>query len=151
MALVYKLTNPLNGKSYIGSTTDMANRKSIHLAVMRKNSQLPMYRDMRETGGYDSFHFEILATFVVEDQEDRDILHTAEQSYIEKYDTIANGYNTRKAIATNRDDARKWPSTNPKKMCESCNCTVFIKYFATHCTTTKHIKNVKTSEALPIE
>lgn len=140
MAIVYKLTNPQNGKVYIGSTCDIKNRNAKHRGCV-SNSTLPMYHDMRETGGFDSFAFEVLATFVVEDEADRDILHVAEQSYIDKHDSIANGYNTRKAFNPSRAKRKLSPFSNPKRLCESCNCMVFVGHFAKHCETQKHLAN----------
>jgi len=87
MSIIYKVTNKINGKSYIGQTIyNLKRRKSIHKrAVYRYDSDLYFHNAIRKYG-WDGFKWEIL-------EEYPDNLNLAEQWYIRKFDTYKNGYN----------------------------------------------------------
>ena len=86
--LIYKITNDVNSKLYIGQTTrTLEERINDHRRMYNSGSDFRIYNAMREYG-WDKFHFQIIAE--VEDQE---TLNELEIYYIEKYDTINNGYN----------------------------------------------------------
>lgn len=80
---IYKITNLINNKSYIGQSIDIKRRWSEHRARRGTN---PIYKDMEEFG-LDNFSFEILE----ECQQDK--LDEREIYWIQKYDTYYNGYN----------------------------------------------------------
>lgn len=86
--LIYKITNDVNNKLYIGQTTKtLQERIQGHHNSMVSGVDTHLYRAIRKYG-WDKFHFEIIATATT--QEDLDYL---EAMFIQKYDTISNGYN----------------------------------------------------------
>ena len=77
-----------NGKSYIGSTTDIKKRQEEH----KQNNTNKFGRAIKEYG-YNNFTFEILET---KNYSEREELFDLEDYYINKYDTVSNGWNWRK-------------------------------------------------------
>jgi group I intron endonuclease len=88
MGQIYKITNKINGKSYIGLTTrEFKDRWREHV-VFAKSSDLPLYRAIRKYG-FEAFSSEILA-----DSEDNEELQKLEIHFIEYFNTFGdNGYN----------------------------------------------------------
>lgn len=88
--LIYKLTNKLNGKCYIGQTTKSINeRLAGHLRDVRGGSDCAIHRAIRKYS-IDNFNIEILEDNV----RDRESLSKLEVFYIAKYDSFGvNGYN----------------------------------------------------------
>ena len=76
-----------NGKSYIGSTTNIKKRKAEH----EENTTHKFGRAIREYG-YKQFKFEILETIKFGERTE---LYDLENQYIIKYDSISNGFNWR--------------------------------------------------------
>lgn len=96
MGFVYKITNNINGKIYIGKTqhTDANKRWKEHLSDMkkRKNEHRPLYSAMNKYG-IENFTFEIIY-----EHPESECLSIMEKEYIEKYRTYVgyddcNGYN----------------------------------------------------------
>lgn len=86
--LIYKITNDINSKLYFGQTTKaLEERIQNHYSGYRTNVDNHLYNAMRKYG-WEHFHFEIIAE--VYDQQTLDEL---EAYFIDKYDTIKNGYN----------------------------------------------------------
>lgn len=86
--LIYKITNILNGKLYIGQTTKtLGQRIQNHRNSMVSMVDTHLYNAMRKYG-WDNFKFEVIAT-----AEDKETLDELESYFIRKYDTIKNGYN----------------------------------------------------------
>lgn len=86
--LIYKITNDVNNKLYIGQTTkSLEDRIRNHRNSFVSGVDNHLYRAMRKYG-WEKFHFEVIAE--VNDQETLDDL---EAYYISKYDCIRNGYN----------------------------------------------------------
>lgn len=86
--IIYKATNILNGKVYIGQTThSLEKRKAQHFAKARKGIQTHFYNAIRKYGE-DSFIFEVICV-----AGDKVTLNELETYYINKYDSIHNGYN----------------------------------------------------------
>jgi len=80
MGYIYKITNTVNNKSYIGYTTDPQERWEGH----KHNQGSALVFQAIKKYGLDKIEFKVIA----EDSVDN------EQKYIEKYNTIApNGYN----------------------------------------------------------
>ena len=77
-----------NIKSYIGCTTNIENRKEDH----KTNVTYKFGRAIQEIG-YDNFEFEILDKIKFSDWNE---LYDVEDEYIIKFDSINNGYNTRR-------------------------------------------------------
>lgn len=90
MTGIYKITNKINGKSYIGQSTNIAKRWSHHLAVAQndKYSQQQWYihRAIRKYGK-ENFIFEVL------EECPKELLNEREIYWIAKFDTYNNGYN----------------------------------------------------------
>lgn len=96
MGWIYKITNQLNGKIYIGKTED-ANpeerwKEHQHDYKRRKMGKRPLYDAMNKYG-VDSFIFQ-----VIDEENDSEKLCQLERHYIEKYRTYigfddCNGYN----------------------------------------------------------
>lgn len=91
---IYKLTNTVNGKCYIGKSENIANRLRYHIKSLPKginrNKHLQNAFDKYGTG---NFTLEILEMF----DDDRDI-NEREKYYIALYDSInrEHGYNLTK-------------------------------------------------------
>lgn len=88
MGLIYKATNKLNGKAYIGQTIKtLEARKSTHKSAYKISHRLPFYAAIRKYG-WDNFVWDIL-----EDNIPIEYLAVKEVYYIGRYDTYVNGYN----------------------------------------------------------
>lgn len=84
--VIYKITNSLNHKIYIGQTVVPINRRWSQHKTSTKNT--PLYAAIRKYGA-DNFKIEIIHR--VEDPND---LNTLEQKYIKEFNCLApNGYN----------------------------------------------------------
>ena len=77
-----------NNKSHIGCTTNIEKRKEDH----KTNATYKCGRAIQEIG-YDNFEFEILDNIKFSDWNE---LYDVEDEYIIKFDSINNGYNTRR-------------------------------------------------------
>lgn len=92
MSYIYKITNNVNGKFYIGKTEydDPYKRYTEHIRESKKNrskeSKRAIYRAIRKYG-IDNFSFDILEESYGLDNCER------EKYYIKLYDTYRNGYN----------------------------------------------------------
>lgn len=91
MGIIYKLTNQINGKVYIGLTTrSLEERLRQHHYDARHGKDRPLYRAMRKYGE-DAFTSEI-----IDKAETLDELKQKEQYWIQKYNSYAaegKGYN----------------------------------------------------------
>lgn len=88
MGFVYRITNKINGKSYIGQTCepDPLKRWRGHINESKKDrsAERPLYKEMNEFG-VENFEFVVL--------EETDDPVARECYYIQKLDTYINGYN----------------------------------------------------------
>lgn len=90
MGYIYKITNKISGKMYIGETkeADVETRWRQHRNTIRNGRGCPALRDAVEKYGWDAFKFEIVVICFDENR------YAMEQYYIKKYNTLApNGYN----------------------------------------------------------
>jgi group I intron endonuclease len=86
--IIYKITNTLNGKVYIGKTTKSLNeRKKTHLKRFRSGEKTHLYSAFKKYGK-DVFLWEELISCT-----DIGVLDELEISFIKKYDSFKNGYN----------------------------------------------------------
>jgi group I intron endonuclease len=86
--VIYKITNNLNEKVYIGQTIKLAQtRWESHLHAFRYGRKSKLYDAMRELGE-SNFRIEILTS-----ADSRDELDRLEKQFIKMYDSQKNGYN----------------------------------------------------------
>lgn len=87
---IYKITNLINGQSYIGQSVDIEKRwlKERQSAFNVNNSSYnyPIFCAFRKYG-IDNFQFEVLEECL------RNQLNEREKYWIAQYDTFYNGYN----------------------------------------------------------
>ncbi len=83
---IYKITNKINGKSYIGQTTDYKRRFSEHRAKGYNTEENKLLYYAFDKYGIDNFTFE-----VIEDKTPN--YNEREKYWIQYYDSYENGYN----------------------------------------------------------
>lgn len=88
MVGIYKITNKLNGKAYIGQSKDIEKRWKAHLSRARYGPYQNqfLYQAIAKYGP-ENFSFEVLEECAEED------LDRLEIQYIKQYDTFPHGYN----------------------------------------------------------
>lgn len=90
---IYKITNILNGHSYIGQSICIEKRITTHFWAAYKEN-LPSYNNylyqVIRKYGKENFKWEILETM---EEVDKSKLNKLEKRYIEKYNTYLDGYN----------------------------------------------------------
>lgn len=90
MVGIYKITNNINEKSYIGQSVNIAKRWVAHKAAINKKNEhtydYPLYRAFRKYG-VDNFSFEVLEECSHEQLDEK------EKYWISYYNTLDNGYN----------------------------------------------------------
>lgn len=86
---IYKATNKINGKVYIGQTVDYKSRLWQHRRCYEKEDC--DFHDAIKEFGFDNFEWEVIGTCEEENRAD-----DLEKFYIEKYDSYRNGYNMTK-------------------------------------------------------
>ena len=88
MSIIYKITNTINGKSYIGQTVKtLAKRWYYHYHYAKNNKN--HFHDAILKYGTDCWSFEIL-----EEVNDNNLLNEREIYWIVYYDTFKSGYNS---------------------------------------------------------
>lgn len=86
---IYKITNKVNGKIYVGQTSEtLKQRMSRHMGYQKDKCDSKFYRAVRK---YGVENFEIS---VLEEVEDKEKLDIREVYWIDKLNTIEDGYNT---------------------------------------------------------
>ncbi len=87
--VIYKITNTINGKLYIGQTINLEKRIIKHKTVSKKN-KLPLYQSIRKYG-WDNFKFE-----EIDSAQTKPELDTKEVYWIQHLNTRDSniGYNT---------------------------------------------------------
>ena len=87
MTGIYKITNKLNGKIYVGQSVDIHRRWAEHKKNSKdKNKTSLLYQAMR-ADGIENFSFEII------EECSKESLNEREKYWINEYNTIENGYN----------------------------------------------------------
>jgi group I intron endonuclease len=85
---IYKITNIINNKIYIGSAVNIKNRWARHIGdLSRKEHHSIKLQRSYDKHGIDSFKFEII------EECSKENLIIIEQHYIDLFDTYNNGYN----------------------------------------------------------
>ena len=85
---IYRCTNLVNGKVYIGFTVDLHRRKAVHLSSSKKEDT-KFYRAIRKYGA-ESFVWEIIYQSYDFDH----CLKVMEPYFIQEYDSFSAGYNS---------------------------------------------------------
>lgn len=86
--IIYKATNKVNGKCYIGQTRhSLEERRNAHYAKARQGIKTHFYSAIRKYGE-DNFEWRILCT-----AQNKQDLNRLETFFITQYDSIKNGYN----------------------------------------------------------
>lgn len=87
---IYKIQNTIDGKCYIGQTVDYSRRKATHINKLRRNAHdNPKLQNAWIKYGEQSFEFTVWEFEI----ETLDHLNELECEYIEKFDSLQNGYN----------------------------------------------------------
>lgn len=113
MGVIYKVTNLINGKVYIGQTIDFQRRKRKHLSDARKNDVKDtsiFHRAIRKYGE-DSFSWEIIEEVSSEQLDDREKYWI---QFFESYIEYNKGYNMTLG-GDNAEGLVKWIKENPDK------------------------------------
>ena len=84
---IYKATNKINGKVYIGFDSNWPNRKKTHKSKY-KQINLKFY-DAIKKYGWDKFDWEL----IYQSKDGQHCLNIMEPHFIEDYDSFNNGYN----------------------------------------------------------
>lgn len=92
---VYGIHNKVNDRYYIGSTNNIYHRFCLYFRFFNDGCGInrKMYEDFSSDSDRDNFEIIVFETFD-NDTITIDELRKAERRYIEKYDSINNGYNT---------------------------------------------------------
>lgn len=86
--IIYHITNKLNGKVYIGQTVRSLDvRIKQHINTAMSGCSYHLYRAIRKYG-WENFEYGIVAY-----ADNKEQLNQLEMYYIQKYDSIRNGYN----------------------------------------------------------
>lgn len=88
MSGIYKITNLVNGKLYIGQAVNLRKRKATHLATLRKGR----HRNKRLQASFNK-HGEQAFSFSAVEYCELGELIAREQYWIDQLDVVANGYN----------------------------------------------------------
>jgi group I intron endonuclease len=104
MKFIYKITNQINNKVYIGQTFDLAQRKAQHLFEGRPEgtADRPIYRSMRKHG-LENFIFEVIEECADEAINEREIF------WISHFGSTSpeRGYNLSKGGQGHTDESRQ--------------------------------------------
>lgn len=91
---IYKLENSLTGKCYVGSSINLASRKSHHFYLLRKGkSHSQRLQNSFNKHGEAAFQFEVIEYCEAES------LHERERAWMVELDAVDNGYNTSLDVA----------------------------------------------------
>lgn len=112
---IYKATNMITGKSYIGITNNYARRLNSH-----RHAKDPYYfHTAIRKHGFESFIWEIL----YQSKDEFHTLHEMEPYFIQEYDSYQNGYN----LTLGGDGSYGWkPSEKTKRKISKANKGRFL-------------------------
>ncbi len=153
MAYIYKITNNVSGKCYIGETTckNPEERWRRHKETIRRGVGCPALRDAVQKYGIDAFRFEVIRTCSLEERFD------IERATIKEYNSVApGGYNILPGGAGGGFLGKKHKAESIAKMKEGCkkfreeNPNYYETYKEKHREAVRNAsigKKVKSSEA----
>ena len=89
MTGIYKITNKYNNRSYVGKSKDIMQRWATHERALLKGAHhsTKLQEDFNLYGGIEAFDFSVIETCMPSE------LNEKEKHYINKFDSISNGYN----------------------------------------------------------
>ena len=90
MGVIYRCTNLINNKVYVGQTIQKFDRRRKSHIVRANAGQLSKFYCAIRKYGKDNFSWEILENT---DIDDINVLNKLEERYIKSYDSFNNGYN----------------------------------------------------------
>ena len=93
---IYKITNKLNGLSYIGQSGDVFERWRQHCAKKNRTLGIAIEKD-----GIENFTFEIL------EKTNSDLANERERYWINYYKSYPEGYNSNAGPSVNKEKERK--------------------------------------------
>lgn len=143
---IYKITNTINNKSYIGQSINIASRWAEHKRLSATKDQRIIYRAIRKYG-LENFTFEVLEECQEEELNNREIY------WINFFDSFENGYN----MTYGGDGSRKYDITAIVESYKKTNNIVqTAKEFSCHPTTVRNIIHSfglygKESQSKPVE
>ena len=98
---IYKITNKINGKVYIGETLNLERRWKEHLKdlALKEHCNYKLQADFNKYG-YKAFEFEVLATLDndISNFVDKFINLIFEDVFIAEYNSIEEGYNIERTL-----------------------------------------------------
>jgi len=109
IGIIYKWTNKINGKSYIGQTIDEEGRKKDHI----KGKYKCYFHDAIKKYGVENFNYEVIERIEESKLSEREIY------WIEYYDTYNNGYNLTLGGEGTRGFSHGFTEEQKKKISES--------------------------------
>src|ERR1700761_7264227 len=103
---IYKITNLVNGKMYIGSTAVLGERYEQHADKLNGKTHANKHlQSSFNKYGKDNFKWEIIVVIErpdsIADDEFGDLITDCEQHYIDYYEVVEKGYNQRKIATSN--------------------------------------------------
>lgn len=105
---VYKISNNVNDKVYIGVASDPANRWRKHKSRAKRGFNLYAIHHAMRKHGVENFTFEII------DEAPKDQIEELEKHYVREYNSFNNGYNLTEGgmISEHTEEAKKKMSEN---------------------------------------
>lgn len=86
---IYRITNIINGKSYVGSSQDLAKRWNLH----RKDLVNKSHHSQKLQRAWDKYGESVFVFDVIEYVFQKENLIKREQKYIDEFDAVGKGYN----------------------------------------------------------
>lgn len=109
--IIYKATNILNGKIYIGQTVDtLAKRMSIHANLAKSGNGFSFHRALRKYG-FENFIWDVIKTC-----KNIDELNEAEEYYIAFFNSMNIGYNLKSGGLNNLHSKKSKQNISRAKM-----------------------------------
>lgn len=100
---IYRATNTVNGKVYIGFDSSWPKRKGEHKNAVKYGDNLKFYNAIRKHG-WNSFQWDIL----YQSLDYEHCLNVMEPFFIAEHDSLANGYNGNRGGGTGSSGAHWW-------------------------------------------
>lgn len=125
MTGIYKITNKINNKNYIGKSKDIMQRWATHERALVKgiHHSKKMQEDFDQHGGISAFDFSILEICAPSE------LSEKEKIYINKFDSINNGYNGNEQNDNQEKDKIVFTNASFKELQNRIGSSYLMTYF----------------------